>query len=143
MAIIKRNNPVFPSLTNWFDDFFADDMDLFQKQVSTVPAVNIKEREKDFVIELAAPGLKKEDFDIDLDNNVLTISSQKKDEKIEEKANHTKREFYYNEFKRVFTLPETVESDKIEAQYADGILNLVIPKKPEAQTKPKRKINIK
>ncbi len=143
MAIIKRNTPVFPALTNWFDDFFADDMDLFQKQVSTVPAVNIKEREKDFVIELAAPGLKKEDFDIDLDNNVLTISSQNKEEKVEEKADYTKREFYYNEFKRVFTLPETVESDKIEAEYADGILTLTIPKKPEAQTKPKRKINIK
>ena len=138
---MKRNNQVFPSLASIFDDFFADDMNLMEK-ISTVPAVNIKEREKDYVIEMAVPGLKKDDFDIDLDNNILTISSEQKDEKVEEKGDYTKREFYYNEFKRSFTLPETADTEKIDAQYKDGILTITIAKKPEAQTKPKRKINI-
>ena len=139
---MKRHNQVFPSLASIFDDFFADDMNLMEK-LATVPAVNIKERDKDYVIEMAAPGLKKDDFDIDLDNNVLTISSEQKDEKVEEKADYTKREFYYNGFKRSFTLPDTADTEKIDAQYNDGILTITIAKKPEAQTKPKRKINIK
>jgi HSP20 family protein len=139
---MKRYNQAFPTLANLFDDIFADDIDLMEK-VNTIPAVNIKERDKDFVIELAAPGMKKEDFDIDLDNNILTISSQKKEENVEEKADYTKREFYYNEFKRAFTLPDTADTEKIEAEYKDGILTLSIAKRPEAQTKPKRKISIK
>jgi len=141
MTLIKRNTQ-FPSFSNIFDDIFADDFDVFKK-IATVPSVNIKEREKDFVVELAAPGLIKEDFDIDLENNVLTISSQKKIENNQEEEKYTKREFSYSEFKRVFTLPDSVEANEIQAEYNNGILTVVIPKKPEAQVKPKRKIEIK
>jgi HSP20 family protein len=142
MAIVKRNNPVFPALSNWFDDFFADDLDLLNK-VATVPSVNIKERKKDYLIELAVPGLNKEDIDIDIENNVMTISSQKKEEKEENDGTYTKREFYYNEFKRVFTLPETADAEKIDAEYKNGVLKIKIDKKPEAQQKPAKKIKIK
>ncbi len=140
--LVKRNKPLFPELSSWFDDFFADDLELFNK-VATVPAVNIKETNDAYVIEMAAPGLNKDDFDIEFDNGVLTISSTKKDEKVEENANYTKREFSYSEFKRAFTLPETAEPEKIEASYKDGILEVVIPKKEEAKVKPKKKIKIK
>ncbi len=139
--LVKRNNPLFPALS-LFEDIFSDDFDLFSK-VSTVPAVNIKETNDAYVIEMAAPGLKKSDFDIEFDNGILTISSKKEDEKVEENVNYTKREFSYSEFKRSFTLPDTAEVDKIEAKYKDGILEIVIPKKEEAKVKPKKKISIK
>jgi len=142
MAILKRNNQVFPALTSWFDDFFADDMDVFNNY-PTVPKVNIKERKKDFVLELAVPGMKKEDFNLDLDNNILTISAQAKDEKVEEDGNYTKKEFHYSEFKRIFTIPEAADSDKIDAEYKNGLLKIIINKKPEAQAKPAKKISIK
>ena len=142
MTLIKRKNELMPSLASIFDDFFSDDFNLMDK-VSTVPSVNIKEHEKEFVIELAVPGMKKDDFQIELDNGILTIMSQKEEEKVEEKKKYTKREFYYNEFKRSFTLPDTVDIEKIDAKYKDGILSLTIRKKPEAQTKPVKKIEIK
>jgi len=142
MTLIKRKNELMPSLASIFDDFFSDDFNLMDK-VSTVPSVNIKEHEKEFVIELAVPGMKKDDFQIELDNGILTIMSQKEEEKVEEKKKYTKREFYYNEFKRSFTLPDTVDIEKIDAKYKDGILSLTIGKKPEAQTKPVKKIEIK
>ncbi len=139
---MKRKNQVFPALTSWFDDFFADDMELFDN-FPTIPSVNIKERKKDYVVELAVPGMKKEDFNIDLDNNVMTISAQTKQEKNEEDENYTKKEFHYSEFKRIFTLPETADPEKIDAEYKNGILSIKINKKPEAQAKPVKKISIK
>lgn len=142
--LVKRNFPsLFPAIDKLFDDIFSNDLDLMFERVNTIPAVNIKEREKDYVIEMAVPGFKKDDFEIELDNNVLTISSKKKDEKVEEKANYTKREFNYCEFKRMFTLPETADVEDIKAEYKDGILEVVIAKKPEAQVQPKKKISIK
>lgn len=141
MALIRRKNEFIPTLSNFFDDIFSDDFDLMDK-ISTVPAVNIKELEKEYVIELAAPGMKKDDFQIEMDNGVLTIMSEKKEEKTNKDKKFTKREFYYNEFKRSFTLPDTADSEKVEAKYEDGILTVTIAKKPEAQTLPKRKIEI-
>ena len=140
MTLIKRTNPFLP-VSNFLDDFFADDMDIFRK-MQTVPSINIKERAEDFLIEMAAPGLKKEDFDIDLDNNVLTISCEKQIEENDENEKFTKREFSYSTFKRVFTIPETADIEKINAEYVDGILTVIIGKKPEAQIKPKKKIDI-
>ncbi|MBN2891348.1 MAG: Hsp20/alpha crystallin family protein [Bacteroidales bacterium] len=141
MTLIKRTNPFLP-VSNFFDDIFADDFEMFKK-MQTVPSVNIVERAEDYFIELAAPGFKKEDFEIDLDNNVLTISSSKEEKQIEENDKFTKREFSFNTFKRVFTLPDTADIDNIKAEYIDGILNVIISKKPEAQIQPKRKIDIK
>ncbi len=145
MALVKRSqNALFPWFSDMLDEFLNTDIFNDMPQVaSSVPAVNIKETDKAYVIELAAPGLKKDDFDIDLDNNVLTISYKKKEEKKEEEGNYTRREFYFTEFKRSFTLPETANLEKIEAKYKDGILEVTIEKKEEAQVKPKKKISIK
>ncbi len=144
MALVRRSNTLFPMLSDFLEDFFNTDIfnDMPAVQ-SSVPAVNIKETDKSYVIELAAPGLKKDDFEIDLDNNVLTISYQKKEEKEDKDEHYTRREFYFSEFKRSFTLPETADLDKIDAKYKDGILEITIEKKDEAKVKPKKKINIK
>lgn len=140
MSVIKRNNLLLPSLMN---DFFKPDwfggMDSFN---NNVPAVNIKETEKDFMLELAIPGFKKDDFNIEVDNDVLTISSEVKTENETTEENYTRREFSINSFKRAFTLPESVDEDNINAAYEEGILKLTLPKKEEALPKPKRMIEI-
>ncbi len=140
MTLIKRSNPFAP-VSNIFDDFFADDFEMLKK-IQTVPSVNISDRNDDYLIELAAPGYEKEDFDIDLDNNVITVSCTKQKEKNEEGKKFTKKEFSFNKFQRVFTLPDTADPENIKAQYENGILNISIGKKTEAQAKPKRKIGI-
>ena len=142
MAILNRNKQAFPVITSWFDDFFADDLEIFKNQ-SSIPKVNISENETEYILELAVAGMKKEDFNIDLDKNILTISAEAKVDKKDESSNYTKREFYFNDFKRIFTLPETADAEKIFAEYKDGILKISISKKPEAQTKPVKKIKIK
>jgi HSP20 family protein len=109
---------------------------------NTFPAVNIRENERDFEVEIAVPGKKKEDFNIEVDNNVLTVSLEyKKEEEIKE-DNYTRREFSFNSFKRAFTLPETVNEEKINASYTNGILRFTLPKKEEALPRPKRLIEI-
>ena len=110
----------------------------------TMPKVNIVEDDDSFSVEMAAPGMRKEDFQLELDNNTLTISSERTDENVEEKngKNFTKREFSYQAFQRSFYLPNTVDSENIKAQYKDGILSLVIPKKEEAKKKPAKRIAI-
>lgn len=141
MSIVKRNNSVFPSLINemFKPDWFGG-MDVF---ASGVPAVNIKDNEKEFELELAVPGRKKDDFNIEVDNDVLTISSESKHENEVKEENYTRREFGYTSFKRSFALPETVDIDKIGAKYEDGLLKLVLPRKKEALPKPKKLIALK
>ncbi len=107
-----------------------------------VPAVNIKENEKDFELELAVPGRNKKDFNIEVDKNILTVSSEIKREEDTSADNYTRREFTYSNFKRAFTLPETVEADKIDATYVDGLLKFTLPKKLESLPKPKRLIEL-
>ena len=143
MNLVRKNNGVsFPSI---LDEILKPDwVGGMENLNATVPAVNIKETEKDFTIELAAPGKKKEDFNIEVNENVLTISSEIKSEK-EDKTDdgaYTRREFKYSSFKRAFTLPETINEDKINASYEDGVLKLALPKKEEALPKPKRLIEI-
>lgn len=143
MTLVKTNNRfAFPSL---IDEFFKPDwMGGMERMNLNVPAVNIKETETSFVVELAAPGKKKEDFNIELEDNVLTISSEARSEK-EEKDNegkYTRREFSYSSFKRAFTLPETVNDYEINASYENGVLHITLPKKEEALPKPKRMIEI-
>ncbi len=137
--LTKRNNLILPSLMN---DFFKPDwfggMDTF----AHVPAVNIRENERDFMLELAIPGFKKEDFNIEIDNEVLTISSHTKAEHTTKEENYTRREFSTSAFRRAFTLPETVDTDKIDAVYEAGVLKVTLPKKEEAFPKPKRLIEI-
>lgn len=110
--------------------------------LANVPAVNTTENEKDFKIEMAAPGLEKKDFKIETDNKVLTISSEKKEEKKEEKSDYSRREFSYQSFCRSFQIPENSLPDKIDAKYENGILTLIIPKKEPGISNLKKTIKI-
>jgi len=130
--------------TDW-ENFFGKDLmpDLFDSDnYKSLPAVNIVEGNDDFIIEVAAPGLDKKDFKIDLENNQLTISSEKEDRTEEKNERMIRKEFRYSSFSRSFTLPETVENDKIKAKHKDGILYVSIPKKEVAKIKPARQIEI-
>ncbi len=130
----------FPSL---MDDFLNPDWFGGVDNLKTsVPAVNIKDNTDGFEIELAVPGGKKEDFKVEVENDVLAISSEAKSENQETKENYTRKEFSYTSFKRAFTLPETVDGSKIDAKYEDGILKVTLPKKEEALPEPKRMISI-
>ncbi|GER60622.1 Hsp20/alpha crystallin family protein [Patiriisocius marinus] len=135
-----------PNLATWLDDFFDRDLSsVFTSNFNTgitLPKVNIKETADDYIVEMAVPGLKKSDIKIDVDNQLLAISSEAKEEKETTQDNYTRREFGYSSFKRTFTLPETVDDDKINAKYVDGILNIVLPKKEEAKQRPSRSISI-
>jgi HSP20 family protein len=142
-TINKKENLV-PSL---FSDFFDYDNFFggrwFGKEFgSTLPAVNIKEDSAKFDIEFAAPGFSKNDFKINVDRNVLTVSAEKKEEKNEENKRYTRKEFAYSSFSRSFTLPEGTNSDNIGAKYTDGILKLHIPKKEETKVLPKKQIEV-
>ncbi|NNL08047.1 MAG: Hsp20/alpha crystallin family protein [Croceitalea sp.] len=140
MSLVKRNNLIFPSLMNEF--FKPDWFGGLENFNTNVPAVNIKENEKDFELEFAIPGFKKEDFNIELDNDVLTVSSEMHTEEETNEEKYTRREFSFSSFRRSFTLPETVDGGKINASYEDGLLKLTLPKKEEALPKPKRMIEI-
>ena len=135
MSIVKRNNMVFPALMNeiFKPDWFGG-MENLSNSVPAVniPAVNIKDNEKNYELELAVPGRKKEDFNIEVDVNVLTVSSEIKTENEISEKNYTRREFASASFKRAFTLPETIDEEKIKASYEDGILKFTLPKRKEA-----------
>jgi HSP20 family protein len=128
----QKNNGLNPLFTDVFDSILNDTF-LSDKAVSKTPAVNIAETENEFHIELAAPGLSKEDFKISVEKNILTVSAEKKAETEVSDKKYSKKEFSYSSFKRTFTLPETVDYAKIEAGYTDGILKLNIAKKEEAK----------
>ena len=140
MNLIKRNTVPFPSI---IDELLKPDwLGGMQNFNANVPAVNIKETDASFGIELAAPGKTKEDFNIEIDHNVLTISSEEKAEKEETQGKYTRKEFNYSSFRRAFTLSETVNTDSINATYENGVLHVALPKKEEALPKPKRLIEI-
>lgn len=131
-----------------FDRFFENELfDWANRDYSntntTVPSVNIKESDSSFEVTMAAPGLSKADFNVEVNHNVLTISSEKKTEnEATENERFTRREYSYQSFSRSFTLPNTVEGDKIKAKYEDGILTVHLPKRQEAIEKKIRKIDI-
>jgi HSP20 family protein len=136
---------IYRSFPGEWDTFFSSDLlhDFFNHDgYKNVPAVNIVENDDEFVIEVAAPGLEKKDFKIDLENNTLTISSEKEDKTEEKNERSIRKEFRYSSFCRTFTLPETVENDKIKAKHKDGILSVSIPKKEIAKIKPAHQIAI-
>ena len=135
----RMNNPLF---NNFLEDFFDDRWLSPANSHFTMPAVNISENSDIFKIEVAAPGFNKEDFNLNVENDVLTISSEKQHEEEKEGENTSRREFLYGAFQRSFTLPKTVDSDKIKANYENGVLKIAIPKKEESKVKPPRKINI-
>lgn len=136
MTLVKFNNGQKSVANPWFSDVFdslINDSILNDRFVNKTPAVNIAETENEFHIELAVPGLKKEDFKISLDKNVLSVSAEKKSENVEEGKKYSKREYSYSSFVRSFTLPETADHGKIVAEYTDGILKLNVAKKEEAK----------
>ena len=137
-------NTDFPVLPNVFNDFFRDwSSTNFSDTNTTLPAVNIKENENDFVVDVAVPGMDKKDFKIDLENDVLTISSEKTTNNEDSNENYTRKEYSYMSFKRSFTLPKgIVDSDKIKAIYKNGELKITIPKLEEAKPKPIRLIEV-
>lgn len=128
----QKNQAVNPFFNDVFDSLLNESF-IGNKHGIHVPAVNIAETENEFNIELVAPGLKKEDFKINLDKNVLSVSADKKIENIEEGKKFSKQEYSYNSFTRSFTLPESVDYTKIDAEYIDGILKLTVAKKEEAK----------
>lgn len=129
----KKRNDAFPStFSSYLDNFFSDDLTAGFRTASS-PSVNIKETDGSYELELAAPGFEKSDFIIDVDHNVLTVSSEKESNVEDEGENFTRREFNYASFKRSFTIPESVNADKIKAGYNNGILNISLPKKEEAK----------
>ncbi|TDU40121.1 heat shock protein Hsp20 [Gelidibacter sediminis] len=142
----RRSNASLPSFSSWVEDLFESGMGTgFMSNFNTgmtLPAVNIKENAEEFFLEIAVPGMKKSDFDIDVDNKILSVSSERKEDNTTEEGNYTRREFGYASFKRTFTLPDSIESDHISAKYEDGILTVHLPKKEEAKEKPAKRINV-
>jgi len=145
MSLIKRDVGYAPTLSNFFDDFFTRDLFNWPSSSSTgtsIPKVNIYETDGEFHVEMAAPGMKKDDFKVELDNNMLTISSQLETKNEDNSRNYQRQEYSYQSFVRTFHLPDSAEAEKINAKYVDGVLNLVIPKKEEAKRKPVKTIKI-
>ena len=147
-SLMKTNGSLFPAIPSLLDDFFGRDwldstMADWRTSGSTLPAVNVQETNDDYMIEVAAPGMKRDDFKIELDNNVLTISSQQEDSHEEKDGNYTRREFSYQSFQRSFSLPQNrVKGGEITAKYVDGILRITVPKTEDAKVKPAKQIAV-
>jgi len=149
MTLARLTDSEFPSFPSFFNRFFEGDLRdwssmNFAGTNSTLPAVNVKENDNEYQIEVAAPGMKKDDFKVNYDNGRLTISSEFQEEKEDEKnGKYTRKEYHYQSFQRAFTIPENVvNGEKIEARYKDGILYLNLPKREEVKPKPAREIKI-
>ena len=149
MTLVKRNGNLYNTFPSNFDDFFNRDLfnwgnSNFSDTNTTIPAVNIKETPENYIVEVAAPGMTKKDFKVELEGNMLTITSEKSNHHEQrEDEKYSQKEFSYQSFQRTFTLQKDVmDIDKIEAKYENGLLNLLIPKKEEAKQKPPRLIQI-
>ena len=131
MNLVRRNNNWFPSL---LDELFTENkLDVPNYENFSIPAVNIQEKNTNFVVQLAVPGLKKENFNIEVEDDVLKISaevsSEKEEKNTETETKFTRKEFNYSSFKRSFTLPENVNVDEVNATYKEGVLEITLPKK--------------
>ena len=141
---LTRLNESMPSV---FDDFFKPWTDLFDNggwniRPMNIPAVNITEHPDEFRLSLAAPGMKKEDFKIDVDGNILTISSEKEENKEDKNKKFTRKEYSYSSFSRSFSLPEEIKQEKINAKYEDGVLKISLPRKEVAKKPVAKKIAV-
>jgi len=141
---LTRLNKTVPSI---FDDFFKPWTDLFDNggwnmQPMNVPAVNITELPNEYLLSLAVPGMKKEDFKIDVDGNMLTISSEKEENKEDKNKKFTRKEYSYSSFSRSFSLPEEIKQENINAKYEDGVLRISLPRKEEAKKPAVKKIAV-
>lgn len=140
MSLINwRRGEWLPAFNNMVENFFNDE-DFFNswKVTATVPAVNVVETDTGYNLELAAPGMTKEDFNVEIKNGMLTISAETKKETEAKKDNYARREFSYHAFSRSFRLPENALTEKVNATYTDGILRMTLPKK--VVSKPEEKV---
>jgi Molecular chaperone (small heat shock protein) len=150
MNLTVRKNGGLPSLLSDFfgtslidKDFFDMDSDLFPTRLGiNVPTANITETPKEYKLELAAPGLERKDFNVEVDNHVLKISTEKEEEKREKDGEYSRREYSFNSFSRSFTLPEDVREGNIDAKYENGVLKVSIPKMKETPAKPALKVAV-
>ncbi len=143
MSLMVRNVG-FPTLfSDWFDsDLMNVDFPIGKRLGVTVPSANFAETDKEFRIELAAPGLKRKDFKVEVDNHTLTVSSEKEEEKEDVGDDYSRKEYSYNSFCRSFSLPENVNEDKVDAKYEDGVLKIHIPKKEVTSKKARKEIAV-
>lgn len=140
MSLVKFSHS---PMSSFLDDFFTAEWPSTRSFISTSqPAVNVKEQEKEFVITLAAPGRNKNDFKVDVEKDILSISATSEEEAISPEDHYTRREFNASSFKRSFTLPESVETSKIKAKYQEGILTILLPKRKEALPQSAKRIAI-
>jgi len=141
---LTKNGGRAPSL---FDDFFKPWNEWFDTgswpRTLNVPAVNITENKDSYLVSLAAPGMKKDDFKIDVDGNMLTISSEKEESKEEKDKKFTRKEYNYSSFSRSFALPDEINREKIEAKYEDGVLKVILPYKGETKKSASKQISVK
>lgn len=148
MSLIKRNQDLFPAIPALFDDLFSRELfnwgnNNYSSTRTTLPAVNIKETADHFEVEVAAPGMEKKDFKIQLDGNTLTISSAKEQNNVSNDMSYSRKEFSYQSFQRSFVLSkDVVDENGIIARYENGILHLTVPKKEEVKQKPPKLIEI-
>ena len=143
--VLTKRVERFPSI---FDEFFVPWNEIFRAgegwdRTLTFPAVNVAENQNDFTLSLAAPGLKKDDFNIGVDGNILTISSEKEESNEETKEQYTRQEYSYSSFSRSFTMPDEVNLEKIDAVYVDGVLKITLPKKEQAKVATSKQISVK
>jgi HSP20 family protein len=144
MSLIKRSD--WPTTKGSFLSDFFDDERFFGSpwlRGQQAPAVNVKETDKNYEVEVAAPGFNKEDFDVTLEHGLLTISAEKKEEAEKKEDRYTRREFEYTQFSRSFSLPKNVNEEDVKASYESGVLKLLITKKEFPGTKPRKSIQIK
>ncbi|MFZ6013857.1 MAG: Hsp20/alpha crystallin family protein [Bacteroidota bacterium] len=150
MNLMVRKNGGFPSLfSDLFGtslvnrDFFDFDGGFLTSRLGiNVPTANITETSKEYELELAAPGLERKDFNVEVDHHTLTISAEKEEEKNEKNGGYSRKEYSFNSFSRSFTLPENVKEGNINAKYENGVLKVSIPKAKETQVKPAHKVTV-
>lgn len=126
MTLMRLNNPY--TISRMFNDFFNERNQDLEQEPSWKPLANVVEKDDRFELELAVPGMEKKDFNISIEKDMLSISAEQKMEKKEEEQNYSRREFFYGKFCRSFSLPESVDREKITAEYQNGILKLQLPK---------------
>ena len=145
-AITKRDRSFWPKMVQDFfgaeNPFDVDEKFWFPEKSMDIPSANVIENDKEFKLELSAPGFDKKDFKVEVNDGVLNISAEKESKSEEEKENYRKKEFSYTSIRRSFRLPDTVMDDKIDAKYDNGILKVVLPKNDKEGNKPRKTITV-
>lgn len=142
MSLRKYNTPLFPRWSNFFEGVLPEERFLpMDSKFNLVPAANIEEKDTEFIISMAVPGVNKEDINVEVHNNVITISSEKEETSEESEKHFSRKEYSYNSFSRTFKLPQNVQEDKIVANYENGELILQLPK-VEVESKKVKKIEV-